>query len=260
MMKKIIPAIILLILSSPALSGELEDLTNYKSIELSKNDQASVLNALKENGLTAGAQYGLYERTQEIYTRIMNSQSELDAMYSFGSLVSKDGYLPPVIEEIGRMIEVKSGDRVDESEMHLRITTPAKFHLVIPSFRDYLFVGFPQSFGGVDSFLPAALKPKTDKSKKVWTDAVKEGYAAGKSQGDKLFDLNLAKLNNDFVGMWRYKRLLALGVIKAPSVAKSAGEYVVGGDEIVVAPRSAEIVEKGSFNKKTLEWKQEISK
>ena len=243
-----------------AYAGQLEDLSQYKSIELEKGDSTALLSSLKDNGLAAGAQLGFFERTQEIVAVVKSHDAALDTMYPFGALLSKEGYLPPVIEEIGRTSEVVSGNRINESEMRMRIVKPAQFHLTVPTFRDYLFSGFPQSFIGVDEFTPPSLKPKTEKAKKVWADSIKEGYAAGRSQADKLFELNLSHVNADFIGMWRYNRLLALGMVKPPAVAKSVAESTVTDNEIIVVPRSSEIVDNSKFNQKIDTWKREMSR
>lgn len=239
----------------------MDDLIRYEGDGVSSKDEArGKLEALRESGLIAGTQLGFYERSKTIKTEIELHSHELDVIYPFATLLDNTGYLPPVIEEVGKSAEVTEGKRLTESALTFRISTPARFTLLAPTYRDYLFDGFPSLADGSKEILPASLKPKTAKEKDVWAKSVKEGYALGVSQADKLIALNLGRANRDFVGMWRYKRLLALGMIKAPAVAKSIEETAVSNNELIIVPRTSEIVEDGKFNPKVIEWKREASR
>ena len=238
----------------------VEDLMKYEGSELVKEEVHGKLDALREGGLTAGTQLGFSERAEAIKAKIELHSHELDVIYPFATLLDATGYLPPVIEEVGKSVEVSNGSRLTESAVTFRISTPARFTLQPPTYRDYLFDGFPSPFAGTKDFLPAALKPKTDKERDIWAKSVKEGYSLGTTQADKLIALNLSKANHDFVGMWRYKRLLALGMIKAPAVAKSIEETAVSNNELIIVPRTSEIVEEGKFNPKVMDWKREMSR
>ncbi|WP_434782660.1 type IV secretory system conjugative DNA transfer family protein [Ferrovum myxofaciens] len=166
----------------------LTDLVNFKVSE--ETLDASKLSAIRENGLAAGVQGGMIERSKQIVAEVNKQSASLDRAFDFNPLVSGDGYLPPVIDKVTDKTDLlHSAQRIEYAGVIYKIVSPAHFIRIAPTWRDYLFAGIGDKRLHIDS-PPETLLPKTDAEKAAWKTAVEEGWAQGEKQANQIFEEN----------------------------------------------------------------------
>ena len=119
---------------------------------------------------------------------------------------------PPVVSEAQKAVIVNGGgqeaavsDRVYRINRNARIVTAARnWHLYLE--RDWGKVDPP----------PGLLLPQSIEERQKWRLWVHEGWGEGVKQAQETFEADVDRLANDFVGMVRYRELLAQGMISAP--------------------------------------------
>ena len=218
--------------TSVASAPSIEDLMSYSN---NVDDiDASKLDAIRENGIKAGIQGGMIARSGEIVKELQSRSPELDRVFGFQVLVSREGYLPAVIEETNLKVETKgAAQRIEYAGVIYKVVALARFVRVAPTWRDYLLVGIGDSRLKVDQ-LPEAIRPKTDTEKAVWKSAVKQGWQQGIEQADDIFQENLARLKRDYLGMVRYLYLYKKGMVRKPVLAESPDGVHITADEIAI--------------------------
>lgn len=175
--------------------------------------------AVRDTALSLGSRAGLLARSEEIIVALKGKDADLDRIYNFSTLFLREKVMPPVIVEAQDAV-TQNNDRVlRTSDRIYRIELPERLVTVVPTWRDYLYMGMLTSETVGQPH--AALLPRNDAERLVWERAVEEGWAAGQHQADAIFDANMARLRRDFEGMVRYMLLLAKGMITQPSVASS---------------------------------------
>lgn len=230
----------------------LQSLENFST---PKNGlDAAKMQAIKENGIRIGIQAGMIYRGKQIKKSLDFRSVSLDKIYEFQPLMDRDGFLPPVIGEVSRKIATEGGAQREEYAGYIyRIIVPAKFVRIVPTWRDYLYTGLSDSRMSVDQ-LPEAIRPKTDAEKKVWHDAVDEGWVDGVKQSDMIFAENMARLDRDYVGMFRYFYLRGKGMIMSPVLSKTPDGIHVTNDEIAIGTGEKAIEQKSSMQPNVSLW------
>lgn len=198
-------------------------------------------NAIREAGLSYGARGGLAYRTFEIQRRLVEHESSLGKSFDFNRLLiaAPSGLLiePPVVSEALRAVIVESGGQeAAVSDRTYRINRVARIVTASREWRLYL----ERDWGAVDP-PPAILLPSDDEERKVWREWVQEGWAAGVEQAQETFEADLDRLTNDFVGMVRYRDLLAQGMISPPYAMHEDRGVTGGGTEMRVGDRGVSI-------------------
>lgn len=230
----------------------LDSIINYSSDI--PNADASKMEAIKENGLKAGAQGGMLKRSKELIAEINSKAQDLDRTFNFQPFITKMGYLPPVIVETKQNVKtMANAQRIEYAGVTYRVIYPAKFVKVTPTWRDYLYVGIGDKRLSVDP-LPVAIKPKTDEEKQVWKDAVIEGWKQGEKQADLIFQENVETLQRDYVGMAKYMYLINQGMINKPILAKTPDGIKVTDDQIQIGVGSREIEVPAKMQKNESMW------
>ncbi len=193
--------------------------------------------ALKEAALSYGARGGLAYRTFEIQRRLAEHDMSMGKTFDFTRLLiaAPSGLLiePPIVSEGQRAVLVNGGgqeaavaDRVYRINQGARIVTaPRDWHLYLE--RDWGRVDPP----------PSLLLPRNDDERKIWRDLVLEGWNAGIAQAEEIFEADLDRMTNDFVGMVRYRELLAQGMISPPYAMHEDRGVTGGGSEMRVGDR-----------------------
>jgi len=222
----------------------LEELKEQKTGEEVKAENMGLQirkDALREAALSYGARGGLAYRTFEIQRRLVEHESSLGRTFDFLRLLIAvpSGLLiePPVVSEAQRAVLVNSGgqeaavaDRVYRINRAARIVTASR------DWRLYL----ERDWGAVDP-PPALLLPQTDEERAAWRKWVQEGWDAGVAQAQETFEADLDRLTNDFVGMVRYRDLLAQGMISPPYAMHEDRGVTGGGSEMRVGDRGVSI-------------------
>jgi defect-in-organelle-trafficking protein DotC len=210
--------------------------------------------AIREAALSYGARGGLAHRTFEIQRRLAEYDTSLSKTFSFSRLLvaAPSGLLiePPVVSEAQRAVIVKGGgqtaavaDRIYRINRIARIVTAARdWHLYLE--RDWGRVDPP----------PGILAPKTFDEQEAWVEYVKQGWDAGVRQAEETFESDLDRLTNDFVGMVRYRELLAQGMISAPYALADDRGITGGGNEMRVGDKGLTITGPSALISRSDQW------
>ncbi|MER2519569.1 MAG: type IV secretory system conjugative DNA transfer family protein [Bdellovibrionales bacterium] len=211
--------------------------------------------ALREAGLSLGARGGLAFRTFQIQRRLAEYDTSLSKAYDFSRLLipASSGFLiePPIVSEAQRAVLVKAGgqaaavaDRVYRINRVARIVTAAR------NWRLYL----ERDWGHVDP-PPAILAPKSDEERAMWREYVKQGWEAGVKQAEEIFEADLDRMTNDYVGMVRYRELLSQGMISQPYALADDRGITGGGSEMRIGDRGVAITGQSQLIPRSSEWK-----
>lgn len=176
--------------------------------------QSFRVEAIKEAALGLGARGGLFQRTQVINKALKQVARKLDVVYNFGALMINGRVVPPVLLEARDLYSQSGNETIRLAGTSYKVESQARFSSRPPHWRDYLYVDYE------DVKMPSnILMPRNDDERVVWKKAIAEGWKAGVSQADSIFDLNLNRLNRDFNGMTKYHVLAYKGMITLPVVA-----------------------------------------
>lgn len=209
---------------------------------------------LRDEGFRIGVYYGLASRSEQIAKRVEEKRYDLDRSYRFSALLDENGMLPPVVSEVRDETQVE-GDRKREMSRVLKYEKPATFVSVAPTWRNYLYVGLIQGKGGEPPVPDPSLKPKDDKERAVWKEALRSGWVAGEKQAEDIFGKNLARMERDFVGMVRYKSLVSTGLAKKPSVSVSRAAVSGDGQTLILGDSLSAVTKPSEFNLNSADWK-----
>lgn len=210
--------------------------------------------ALREAALSYGARGGLAYRTFEIQRRLAEYETSLTKTFDFTRLLiaGPSGLLiePPIVSEAQRAVIVNGGgqeaavaDRVYRINRVARIVTAAR------NWRLYM----ERDWGVVDP-PPSLLLPRTAEERKDWRKWVSEGWDAGVTQAEETFEADLDRMTNDFVGMVRYRELLAQGMISAPYALHQDRGVTGGGSEMRVGDRNLMITGPSQLIPQSDKW------
>ena len=210
--------------------------------------------ALKEAALSYGARGGLAWRTFQIQRRLAENEGNVTKIFNFANLLiaAPSGLMiePPVVTEAQKAVIVQSGgqnaavaDRVYRINRNARIVTAPK------NWRVYL----ERDWGKVDP-PPNALVPKNQQELDYWRKQMQMGWEEGVHQADDIFQADLDRLNTDYLGMIRYRELLAQGIITPPYATQEDRGVTGGGSEMRIGDRGLVITGPSQFNTKSERW------
>lgn len=235
----------------------------------SNGDQSGSIRqvALHEMALSVGMRGGLYARSRELNEFFVNSGDDLDKIFDFRSLMLPNNVIPPVLTEAVKTMDAKADEplptdddsfllndnptgkalaqtkvRVDRAQNNFRtlritdrvykILRQARFAVAIPHWHDYLQLSY------TPPALPeSAILPKTQAEQDTWAQGIEEGWNLGMRQAEQILEQNLMLLRRDYLGMVRYRKLLAMNMVSAPYVADRDYGITGDGDEIKIHDR-----------------------
>ncbi len=210
--------------------------------------------AQREAALSYGARGGLAFRTFEIQRRLAEYDTSLSKTFDFSRLLisAPSGLLiePPIISEAQQAVIVNStGQDAAVADRVYRINRIARIVTASRNWRLYL----ERDWGRVDP-PPAILLPKTEEEKMAWAEYVKQGWEAGVKQAEATFEADLDRMTNNFIGMVRYRELLAQGMISPPYAYADNRGVTGGGSEMRVGDRGITITGQSSLIPKSEIW------
>lgn len=212
------------------------------------------LDALREAALSYGARGGLANRTFEIQRRLAEQETYMSRVYSFNRLLipAQNGLLiePPIVSEAQQALIIKpAGQEAAVADRVLKINRAARIVSAARDWRLYL----ERDWGTVEP-PPALLLPKTEEELKAWREGVRKGWQAGLEQADEIFQADLDRLTNDFIGMVRYRELLAQGMITAPYALADNRGITGNPNEMRIGDRGVEITGPSQFIIESNKW------
>jgi defect-in-organelle-trafficking protein DotC len=238
----------------PPILADLQDTTQGED---AKSDAMGLQirgDALREAALSYGARGGLAFRTFEIQRRLAEYDKSLSKTYDFSRLLIAEasGLLvePPVVSEADRAVIVKTGgqaaavaDRVYRINKVARIVTAAR------NWRLYL----ERDWGAVEP-PPSILLPKDDGERAQWREYVKHGWDEGLKQAEETFEADLDRMTADYLGMIRYRELLAQGMISPPFTLADERGITGGGSEMRIGDRGLSITGQSELIPQGNKW------
>ena len=210
--------------------------------------------AIREAALSYGARGGLAYRTFEIQRRLAEYDTSLSKAFDFSRLLvaAPSGFLiePPVVSAAEKAVIVtSSGQQAAVADRIYRINRVAR---IVTASRDW-HLYLERDWGRVDP-PPSLLLPKDDDERAMWRNFVKQGWQAGIEQAEETFEADLDRLTNDFVGMVRYRELLAQGMITSPYAMADDRGVTGGGKEMRVGDRGVSITGQSVLNPRSDQW------
>lgn len=260
---------------------------NSKIAENAANNKQGTIRqvALHEMALSVGMRGGLYARSKDLNEYLQARASSLDKIFSFNSLMLPNNIIPPVLVEAVKTMDATSEsslpkdddtfllndnptgqaiarthlqvERVQNNFRTLRITDrvykivrQARFAVAVPGWRDYLQTtytepGLPES----------SILPKNSAEQETWSKGIEEGWYLGYKQAEQIFAQNLMLLRRDYLGMARYRKLLAADMVSAPYVARRDYGVTGNGDEIKINDKVLTIAALPSLKADSKSWK-----
>jgi defect-in-organelle-trafficking protein DotC len=213
------------------------------------------LGALQEAGLSYGARGGLAAESYAINIILVQYQGILDRTFNFSNMVnaiSNGGTLmvPPIVSEAQMAFALSPGGQTaKETDKVYEITQEARLASAPPNWRTYLVRDW-----SAPTKPPNDLMPRTVNEANDWTAWVAQGWALGQQQGVQIFLDDLARLQNDYVGMLRYEVLLRGGVVRPP-VTTYADQSVSGGHDLMLLDNQViRIVNQPGLNPNSTDW------
>lgn len=239
-----------------AVPPELRQLQNLEPVPLDGNeeDTAFILGAIRETAMALGAQGGLAHRSFEINQMLEGNEHELGQIYNFDRLLipapSGSTVLPPIVTQAEQIYTVADGGQsAAVVDRHYRIIAPARLVSRPPNWRTYLVRNWL-----APEIPPGELLPQTSLQRRVWEEAVADGWESGLTQADVIFETDLNRLQRDIGGMVLYRSLVAQGVIQHLYLAEADRGITGGGNELRVGDRMVRITSPASLNGDSGDW------
>lgn len=203
--------------AAPTRLKELHNTT--ETVEYDKDEQGVKqvrLTTLKQAAFSWGVQEGLYWRYQNITASLDAQSLQLHTIFDFNKFLVDGKMLLPSIIEAERIFEQKSDTTVRTVNVSYTLDKAARLVPQTPTWRDYLLrrIDKPQEPHHV-------IFPRNDSEKAVWLEQLDKGWEAGVAQADDIFELDLRRLQKDIEGMFRFRKLLAMGIVTMPRIASS---------------------------------------
>lgn len=214
--------------------------------------------AIKEAAWSYGARGGLAYRTFTIQRRIAELDSLLTKTFDFRRLLlnAPSGLLiePPIVTDAQKAVLVAGGGQsAAVADRIIRINRIARIVTAPRDWRLYL----ERDWGKVEP-PPAALLPRDVAEREAWRKFVKEGWDAGVTQADETFQADLDRMTTDYVGMVRYRELLAQGMISAPYAMHEDRGITGGGAEMRIGDRGITITGQSTLIPRSEKWQSTL--
>lgn len=228
---------------------------NKKSHSRRKKTSKIRTMALKEIALSLGAQAALAWRAKAIDMQLTRQARRLDTIYDFNSLILEHNILPPVLLEGRNTFNLADTQTIRISDRTYRVAKQARFITTPPTWRQYLWLDYQSP-----ECPHIAMLPKTREERRIWCFYVEKGWKNGLEQASIILEESIARLKEDYTGMVRYRKLLAMNMISPPYVANT--DLGVTGDEseMHIDDRVLRITALPLLNINSKEWRAAVSK
>jgi hypothetical protein len=240
---------------TPSLEQILANSSKAPKLEEPKKGEDRLrLPAMQEAAVAYGAQAGLAYGTRAINKTLQTRAAELSKTYDFTRVMIQGPdnvmIIPPVISEAQDAWEVSdAGQTVRIADKVYEIVENEEFTAIAPVWQSYLIMDFKEA-----EMPPAMLLPKDGSEQEQWKHWVAEGWKKGQEQAEATLQANLDRLNRDFTGMVRYKRLAEEKLVNLPRVAGTNLGTTGTGQDMRQNDRAVKIMQPASLNVNQREW------
>ncbi|NWB63518.1 type IV secretory system conjugative DNA transfer family protein [Pseudomonas sp. F1002] len=209
---------------------------------------------LSEAGRTVGFRGGKAERAWELRKALDNRVGQLDLMYDFRTLISAQGWLPPVIDEAVDVAHI-TPDQIRMANHVYEKIAPERFVSNPPSWRTWLFAGLATTATDGPEF---SVLPENAVQKALWQTAIREGWEEGRTSADQTLQANFNRLGRDYRGMLLYSFALREGFMTLPVVTDQ--QQTVTGDrqKLTTGERVRTLKENAVFIPDKTQWRPVI--
>jgi defect-in-organelle-trafficking protein DotC len=228
----------------------IEDLTQ-NSVETEKKETRVRYDMLKESALSMGARGGLAARTEQINDELAEESEYLTSIFNFQGLMLENNVQPPVLVEGRDALNLDTPYTIRIADRNYRIVKQARFVTAVPIWQDYLVVPVRKPSPPDKSLLPKQNDPGEIA---IWQEYTRKGWQQGVEQADTIYGDNLARLKRDYVGMIRYRTLLAQNMVSAPLVAEKDLGITGGGEQLAINDRVLTIKALPSLKANSDQW------
>lgn len=241
---------------SPMLSDAPPALDSYLSTTRSASPDVSETRRqlLEEAGRTVGFRGGKAQRAWELRQALENRVGRLDLLYDFRTLISPQGWLPPVIDEAVDVAHITPG-QIHMANHVYEIIAPERFVSNPPSWRSWLLAGL--------AMMPAdgpesSVLPENAVQKGLWQAAIRQGWEEGRISAEHTLEANFNRLKRDYRGMLLYSYVLRQGLITQPVVTDQ--QQAVTGDrqKLTTGDRVRTLKENAGFIPDKTQWRPVI--
>jgi defect-in-organelle-trafficking protein DotC len=205
--------------------------------------------ALKDVAMGLGAQSGLHWRSEQINAQLTEKSKTLDQTYDFEQLLLPHNVLPPVLNEARQTLKLDGPDTIRLADMTYEIESQAKFVTTVPTWRDYLWMDYPQPPKPDSGILP-----HNSKEIDLWRKYVEEGWGKGIEQANQIYSDNLSRLERDYTGMVLYRTLRAQNIVSAPFVSRTELGVTGGGENMNVNDQVLRITALPALEPNSTRW------
>jgi defect-in-organelle-trafficking protein DotC len=230
---------------------DLENLnSNAPYYQLQNTSQTIRLQAVQQAAEAVGMQAGLSAESQVIDANLSAHSSQLDQIFDFNLVMYQNNVLPPVIEQDNDTMNINDvGDAVRIGGVTYKIINQVRFVTSPPTWRDYLWMNYPQPQ------LPnKVLLPTNSQEQAIWQSSVQEGWSEGVQQALSIYKINLNRLVRDLNGMLLYKSLLVQNMVSPYYVSKQDLGVTGDGNSMVIDDQSWQIPDKPQLQLHTKLW------
>jgi defect-in-organelle-trafficking protein DotC len=189
--------------------------------------------AMRQEGVTVGAQAGLRFRNQEIQKIIHHYGRHLSDVFNFLPLMIERVVTPPVVQRVTNSVRQYDNDTMRTVRVGYRLVHRARIVTQPPTWRSFLTRSYAKP-----EVPPDVLLPKNSGERQLWQSAVRQGWVKGVHEANDNFKIDLNLLTSTYLGMLQYKLLLSEHLVSKPNLATtglritSEGRRLNIGDEI----------------------------
>lgn len=196
---------------------------------------------VRDSARTISFQKAVAMRYQELNKACEERADLLGSIFSFSSLLIDGHILPPVLGFAGPVHTLHDKDSASTVDETYTIRAQARIVSIAPGWRDYL----TQNFDALE-IRPECL-PKTSKERRIWQEAVRTGWAEGKTQAEEVFQQNMDRLTADYRGMLRFAMLHKRGLVSLPVMARGHIPIRVGRTTLDINQTVFRLTRPGQF-------------
>ena len=207
------------------------------------------LAALRETAEGVGARGGLIYQSTAITRVLKKVERNLDTVYDFSPMLIQRRVVPPVLTEARDVYSQADNTTLRLAGQTYKVEAQARFASRPPSWKDYLYVSY-----GEAEMPPTTMLPKNSEEQAVWKKAVTEGWEQGIKQARFNFQVNLNRLNRDYVGMARFHILALKGMVTLPIVAQQRMPISASGETMNLDETLLRITALPQFNGSISTW------
>lgn len=245
-------------LSAPALSSLL--LTNeegktaeeliQEEYEKSSNDGRE--QAILLEGMKFGSQSALFERSHKYQSLLNDNKHELSRIFNFHPLLMMGGrVIPPVVVESDNLSMIEDRYTKRHVKKSYKIIEQARVVNTPLDWRTYLLFDVPKPI--VPSKYALPIKGNT-REEQIWANGVAQGWEAGLKQANDIMLQNIRTLERDYVGMIRFKIMLAKGMVTSPIPSNTKLGVTGDVDTLNIGESIFQVVEAPTWNKNAETW------